>query len=137
MSHPLVSLLACASFALLALACSSVGTGTKPSESSTDGRMSAEELVDFIDNTPMFKGKTLTIRLTVGELGTIRDLAGKEARFFTFTNTGARYDMIVKLPTGEDVPDSTYGDKVLVTFVCEDGDRKHGNVAKMIVRAQE
>jgi hypothetical protein len=99
--------------------------------------MSAEELVEFIDNTPKFKGKTLTIRLSVGELGTVRDLAGKEAKFFTFTNTGARYDMIVMLPAGQDVPNATYGDKVLVTFVCEDGDRKHGNVAKKIVRAQE
>jgi hypothetical protein len=43
----------------------------------------------------------------------------------------------VQLPAGQDLPNTSYGDKVLVTFVCEDGDRKHGNVAKKVIRAQD
>jgi hypothetical protein len=97
---------------------------------------SADPLItDLIHDAGKFKGKTLTVTLYVGSIvGTLRDRLGQEQGFFTFAGN-AGLDLTVFLPKGLAVPDAKSGAKVKVTFVCKDGDLRHGNEAQEIVLA--
>jgi hypothetical protein len=93
-------------------------------------------IVDFIDNTPKFKGKTLTIRLTVGSIdGTLRDCRGQEVEFHKYARS-ASLEVVILIPNSLELPNAQLGDDVIVTFVCKDGDLRHGNEATQIKRGR-
>jgi hypothetical protein len=104
--------------------------------------------VDFIDHTPSYRGRTITLRLAVrpdpvivsgpppgwAPWKTLRDLRGGGAYFYGYGRDEARLDVFVLIPAGLDVPAARPDEWVTVTFRCKDGDLKHGNVATEIWR---
>lgn len=96
------------------------------------------DIVDFIDNTHSYKGKTLTLPLNiVGSIrGTLRDNLGQEVKFWTSTKGGARLDVVILIPPSLAVPNARSLDEVIVTFVCKEGDLRHGNEATKIKRKE-
>jgi hypothetical protein len=110
---------------------------TVPAQHQEDSRMSEEEMLDFMDNTAKFKGKTLTLRASVWwpdfQLATLRDCVGKEVDLTRWTRTDGKLEVKVMLPAGLDLPNAKRGDDLLVTFECQKGSLKEGNIATKIV----
>jgi hypothetical protein len=93
---------------------------------------------DFIKHTAAYKGKTITLGLKVDEAiakdqrQSLRDFVGRPVKFTTTAPTGEQLILIVTLPTGMSVPDVGHADDVVVTFVCQRGNLREGNEAKVI-----
>ncbi len=95
------------------------------------------EVVELIDNTLKFRGRTVTVEVSVAFLeGTLRDHLGEEVEFNGFGANAARLDVRAVIPAGLDVPAAKSFDSVIVSFVCKDGNLKHGNEVQKIVRAK-
>jgi hypothetical protein len=100
-----------------------------------------KNLVDFIDNTEMYKGKLISLVAKV-ETGvfaadgkSLRDLVGDPIRFSKQLGN-ARLDVLITIPAALDVPKASYGDRVLIVFLCGSGSLQHGNKAKSIRRSE-
>jgi hypothetical protein len=93
---------------------------------------------DFLNNTIAYKGKAVMLSLRVDEPivpaqgQSLRDYAGREAKFTTRGPRGERLDLSVRIPQGLSVPEVGNGDEVFVTFVCTRGSLRQGNEARAI-----
>ena len=95
---------------------------------------------DFIDNTNKYKGKVITLDLTVSSLivgnkkQSLRDFVGSSVEFYAFGPKHEHLDITVDLPTGLDVPKAVLGDRLSITFLCTTGQLDQGNQAKTVSR---
>ena len=94
---------------------------------------------DLIDNTKKYVGRTLKMSLIIGSA--IFGDRGQSLQNFTgsyvdFRNSygNSRLDIRVYIPKSLSVPKASYGDNLLVTFICRDGDLRNGNEAISITR---
>jgi hypothetical protein len=95
------------------------------------------EIVDFIDNTTMYKDKVLKFEV-VAELDhgcSLRAVAqgGGAVQFFACLGR-ATLRMIIQIPQGLDVPSAGLFDWLYVTFRCTDGELNSGNIATSVSR---
>lgn len=86
--------------------------------------------VDFADNPSKYKGKTITLPLTVDQAYSIQDPDGGPAWF----RTDGRHQISVTIPKGLQVPNALQDEKVTVTFYCCGQLTNTENVAKKIER---
>lgn len=92
-------------------------------------------VADFIDHTERYKGQVVTLPLLVRSRTLIhpgqslRDLAGNQARFLGVSEDGNRLDMMIDLPRSAAIPKASFGDRLVVTFRCREGDLQRGNEA--------
>jgi hypothetical protein len=98
------------------------------------------DIVDVIDHTPNYKGKTLTMDLEIDENifpdkgQSLQDYVGKGVKFNAFGPKMERLSIVINIPRGLVVPKAAIFEHVIVTFVCNDGNLQHGNEAKSIGR---
>jgi len=104
--------------AFLLFAAGSLLVGPLGTTSGTDWR-------DFVDHPGKYKGKTVTLPLTLSQN------YGLHEEPIAFFETDGGNEIVVSLPKDIYVPNVTRGTKLWVTFLC-DGTR--GNVAKKIER---
>jgi hypothetical protein len=99
-----------------------------------------ELISDFLDDTPKYKGRTLTFKLRYVQgkaIGSLRERVGNGLNTpFKGTDPKNRAELLlgVQLPAGLDVPRANDGEEVVITFECTLGDRSKGNVAKRVTR---
>lgn len=97
-------------------------------------------LVDFIDNTPRYKGKLITIELMIEseiwleEGRSLRDWIGRDVEFSALGEQFETLAMVIFVPASLSVPKAGWGDSVKVAFRCKDGDLRHGNEALSVTR---
>jgi hypothetical protein len=100
----------------------------------------AVKITDFIDHTEQYRGRTITLPLTLrtlvrsGRGESLRDLRGTSARFVTTADDGNRLDLQIDLPAGLDLPKASFSDRLIVTFQCRAGNLRHGNQAIAVRR---
>jgi DNA-directed RNA polymerase subunit RPC12/RpoP len=101
---------------------------------SRESDMSSVNVGHFIDHTPSYRGRTITLPLhtSLSMPGTLRDHRGHELKFWNYFLDG-KLEMLILIPPGLDVPAVVSGDEVMVTFRCQ-GDLQLGNVAVEIRR---
>jgi hypothetical protein len=93
---------------------------------------------DFGRRPSAYRGKSITLDLRVDEAidrdrgQSLRDYAGRDAKFTAAGPKGERLKLVVTIPPGFDVPEVGHGDEVVVTFVCARGSLRQGNEAKAI-----
>jgi len=90
---------------------------------------------DFMSHTAAYKGKTITLVLKVDPSGpgkSVRNHLGSEVKFTAVGPKGEHLNLVITIPEGMAVPDAGQSDDFLVTFVCQRGDLRQGNVAKSI-----
>ncbi len=99
------------------------------------------DIADFIDNTPKYKGKTITMQLHIDDgidasAGqSLRNFVGRTVRFYGFgVTSNTQLKIAIEIPSGLSVPQVAYADEVRVTFVCSGGSLLVGNVAQSITR---
>ena len=102
-------------------------------------RSDSFDIIDFIDNTRKYAGRTLSMKLTI--FSSIFADRGQSLQNFTgsYVNFKGYYgnsslDIRVYIPKSLSVPKAAYGDRVMVTFICKDGDLRNGNEAISISR---
>jgi hypothetical protein len=111
-----------------------------PTEPGSPAEATIVNVVDFIDNTPRYRGQTVTLPLMVRSTPlsrgrrSLRDMVGGSARFMSTAEDGNRLDMTIDLPAGLDVPKAFFADRVVVSFRCDRGELQRGNVALSIDR---
>jgi hypothetical protein len=92
----------------------------------------------FTKSTATYKGKTITLGLKLDELSaneqgkSLRDFVGRDAKFTTTASTGEHLRLVISIPEGISLPEAADSDDLVVTFLCQHGDLRHGNVAKSI-----
>jgi len=92
----------------------------------------------FIKNTATYKGKTLTLGLKLDEAidkakgRSLRDFVGRDVRFQTSAPNGEHLSLVITIPPDMSVPEVGNSDDVVVTFICQRGDLRQGNLAKLI-----
>lgn len=94
-------------------------------------------IADLIDNTEKYKGKTITLILTLNSDisgNSLRDNVGFDVPFYTFGEKHERLDIIISIPKNLDVPKAVFLDKLSVTFRCKEGNINQGNEAVLITR---
>jgi hypothetical protein len=97
------------------------------------------DVVDFIDNTKKYAGRTLKMRLNLyssifGDKGqSLQNYTGSSVNFGGYFGK-SRLDVRVYIPKSLAVPKATYGDSLDVSFICRDGDLRNGNEAISISR---
>ena len=119
--------------AVLALGCKAEGTSTPQEAGSTATALTSPG--DFNDNTTRYIGKTISMKLMVGEMPsgkTLRDYVGDTA---TFKDVNVGLKVSIDIPPGLTVPNAGYLDSVLVTFDCTTGSTANGNKAKSVTRS--
>jgi len=93
--------------------------------------------IDFIDNTQRYAGDVLKMKLTVGDSlpsgKSLQDAAGRVVNFYYYYRRG-RLGIWILIPELINVPKAVYGDELMVTFMCREGNLKKGNVALSIDR---
>jgi hypothetical protein len=125
--------------AILVVGLLPIGSCSSPAQPAKPRRQGAKVNVsNFAKQTTTYKGKTVTLSLKIDESinknqsQSLRELVGKDAHFTTATPDGERLNLIISIPQDLSVPDATAGDDLVVTFVCQRGDLRQGNVAKLI-----
>lgn len=97
---------------------------------------------DFIDHTERYRGHVVTLPLTVRSRAlvapgrTLRELQGRAAQFQGTSEEGNTLDILINLPEPIEIPKVAFGDRVVVTFRCREGDLQRGNVAIAIRRPE-
>lgn len=99
------------------------------------------DVLDFIDNTPSYKGKKLRMELHLKRMSHVelmdkglRELRGPiDLPFYSYEG-GASLNMNILVDKDIEVPNAQQGDAVLITFICGDGSLKHGNLALKVTR---
>ena len=95
---------------------------------------------DFLDNTIKYKGQTITFEMFVDEDifmdrgESLRDYVGKDVKFAAVGPNAHHLSMVIKIPEGLSVPNVDHNGRVIVTFICNEGNLRHGNIAKSIER---
>lgn len=92
---------------------------------------------DFVDNTPKYKGKTVTFTMALDSPGdSLRDRVGDKSIPFLAVdpNNGAKLPLGLDIPKGLEVPNAKSGEVVIVTFKCGSGANDKGNTAVSITR---
>jgi hypothetical protein len=92
---------------------------------------------DFINHTPAYKGKTITLILkmdptSVASQAKPRDHAGQEVQFTTLGPKGEQLKLVITIPQEVSLPNVGPSDDVMVTFVCTQGSLRQGNQAKAV-----
>jgi len=121
-------------FGLLPIgACSSPASPAKPRRQGPKINVS-----HFASQTATYKGKTVTLSLKIdepidkGQGQSLRDKVGRDVKFTTTAPPGERLNLVIRIPKDLSVPDAASGDDLVVTFICQKGDLRQGNVAKLI-----
>ena len=97
---------------------------------------------DFIDHTERYRDQVVTLPLTVRSRAlvtpghTLRELQGRSAQFRGASEEGNTLDILMDLPPTLEIPKVAFGDRVIVTFRCREGDLQRGNVAITIRRPE-
>ncbi len=95
---------------------------------------------DFVDNTEKYRGKTITLELTIWteiaeERGrSLQNFVGSRVDFHGLGPKGAKLSMTITLPNEISVPRAVTLDRVLVTFICSQGRLNSGNEAVSVKR---
>jgi hypothetical protein len=98
-------------------------------------------LTDFFHNTTAYKGKTVTLTLMVDEAPApnsspnLKEFVGRYVKFRASGPKGEKLNLVIKIPQTLTVPDVGIAEEVRVTFVCEQGDLRQGNVARSVVKS--
>jgi len=91
---------------------------------------------DFMNNTEKYRGKQITVTghissvIFASDNESLRDYKGKVFELYVYA-TGDHIKIFIP-ENLTDVPKAVFPDRVVVTFICKDGDPKHGNVAVSI-----
>ena len=97
-------------------------------------------LSHFFLHPTAYKGKTLTLPLTIDEGidlsrgQSLREYANRYVKFTVNGSGGERFFLVIRIPESISIPEAAQGDEVVVTFVCSRGDLRQGNEATAIVR---
>jgi hypothetical protein len=92
----------------------------------------------FIKHTATYKGKTLTLGLKLDEAEkgqSLRDFVGRDVKFTTTAPSGENLNLVITIPKDLSVPEANASDDLVVTFICQRGELRQGNIAKMIQRS--
>ena len=126
-------------FLFLALCLLPIASCSAPSAPTKPRRQGPKiNIGHFIKNTATYKGKTITLGLKLDEPSaseqgkSLSDFGGRDAKFTTTASTGERLRLMINIPEGITVPEVTGSDDLVVTFHCQHGDLRHGNVANSI-----
>jgi hypothetical protein len=107
---------------------------------------SYENASDFVDNIAKYKGKTVTMPMQMdwrnthvkGEQTTVRDFAGQDIMLhgiFFGRASSVSVDITARIPSDTTkLPAAKALDGLLITFTCNDGDLRLGNVVTEIKR---
>jgi hypothetical protein len=90
---------------------------------------------DFMSHTAAYKGKIITLLLKVDPSGSGKSLGdhlGSDVKFMAVGPKGEHLNLVITIPEALAVPDAGQSDDVVVTFVCQSGHLRQGNVAKSI-----
>jgi hypothetical protein len=123
--------------ALCVLLAVAVGCGKKGGEVT---ELSGDRITEFADHPERFKGKTIRAELSVGSPfhghkgDSLRNHLGEPVDFWATGPANARLNLSVQIPNGIDVPNASYTDSVVVTFVCREGKLATGNEAVRVTR---
>ena len=87
-------------------------------------------------NTEKYRGEQITLKghissaIFASDEESLRDYKGKIFELFVYET---RDDIKIFIPEHlSDIPNAVYLDRVVVTFICRDGDPQHGNSAVSI-----
>lgn len=108
-----------------------------------------DQLLDFVDNTKNYKGKTLTVMLTYHAQQTLRDVTDQKdfaiivCPFMCYNPVNFEINIDIspsftfaEYKKGEDMPNAKHGDALMVTFLCSAGSLKEDNQCVKITRAK-
>ncbi|MEI7687481.1 MAG: hypothetical protein WCL32_20930 [Planctomycetota bacterium] len=106
---------------------------------------SKAQLTDFADNTVNYKEKLITMELEYNARKPLRDgiRPGGPIMRYPFYSVGGNFDIQIDVSLNfdsaeykkaEDLPNANSGDRLLVTFFCDNGSLKDRNRAIKIVR---
>ena len=91
---------------------------------------------EFVSKTEKYRGKQITLkgRISTGIFAldekSLQDYKGKTFELYVY---GTEDDIKIFIPEHfSNIPKAVYLDKVVVTFICKDGELQHGNVAVSI-----
>jgi hypothetical protein len=93
---------------------------------------------DFATNTGAYKGRLLSLNLTVIEEPivskerSLADYVGREVKFALAGPKQQRWTIQITIPEGAAIPKRLESNKVFVTFFCNQGSLNLGNQAKRI-----
>jgi hypothetical protein len=90
---------------------------------------------EFMSHTAAYKGKTITLLLKVDLSGpgkSLGDHQGSDVKFMAVGPKGEHLNLVITIPEGLTAPDAGQSDDVVVTFFCQSGQLRQGNVAKSI-----
>jgi hypothetical protein len=113
------------------------GCSSRPAGETEHRHGAKVNVLDFMKNTPAYKGKSITLGLKVNEHSfrsqgrSLRDYVGKEVEFTTLGPKGEQLKLVITIPHGVSIPDDTL-DEAFVTFVCSRGELRRGNQARII-----
>jgi len=97
---------------------------------------------DFLQNTDKYKGKIVTLTLTVheaidrGQGKSLRDCIGRDVNFLTSGTNVVSLKVVIKIPEGVSVPEAGQSEEVRVTFLCTRGNLQQGNEAKFLEKSK-
>jgi hypothetical protein len=95
-------------------------------------------LSHFLQHTGTYKGKTITLTLTIDEKidrsqgQSLRQHTNRDVNFTARDPRGERFLVVIRIPETISIPEAASGDEVDVTFTCTRGDLRQGNEAKTI-----
>jgi hypothetical protein len=113
------------------------GCSSRPGEKERHRHGAKVNILDFVTNTAVYRGKSITLELKVDEDGfrsqgrSLRDYAGKSVRFTILGLKGEPQKLVITILEGVPIPGDA-SDKVFVTFVCTRGTLAEGNQARII-----
>ncbi len=91
---------------------------------------------EFVSKTEKYRGKQITLKghistgIFASDEKSLQDYKGKTFELYVY---GTEDDIkIFILEHFSNIPKAAYLDKVVVTFICKDGELQHGNVAVSI-----
>lgn len=90
------------------------------------------ETNSFFDNPAKFKGKTVKAKMMYADdrFLELRSGQGRDLKFYADTYC------LINVPSNIKVPNIGFSTPVVVTFICNEGSTRSGNVALEIVRDQ-
>ena len=102
-------------------------------------RTKTVDVVDLIDNTEKYKGKTVTVKVRWyrplrAVAKNLQEQAGYETRFDGVGPKDEKLVLIADIPSDLKVVKARSGDLVLVTFKCTEGTLDKGNTVTAIKR---
>lgn len=91
---------------------------------------------EFVSKTEKYRGKQITLK---GHISTVifasdeKSLQDYKGKTFELYVNGTEDDIKIFIPEHfSNIPKAVYLDKVVVKFICKDGEQQHGNVAVSI-----